>query len=110
MNGQKPYILVLGSTGKTGSRVAADLINRGVPVRTAARSGADVTFDWNQRDSYAPALDGMSRVYLVAPVMRIDFADDVSAFLDAAEAAGVHHVTFLSAYGMEHSPDTVATR
>jgi uncharacterized protein YbjT (DUF2867 family) len=110
MSGQDPSTLVLGSTGKTGSRVAAALFNRGLPVRTAARSGAHVTFDWSRRDSYAPALDGMSRVYLVAPVMRIDFADDVSAFLDEAEAAGVQHVTFLSAYGMERAPDDVATR
>ncbi len=110
MNKRDLSTLVLGSTGKTGSRVAADLINRGLKIRTAARSGADVTFDWNQRDSYGPALDGIGRVYLVAPVMRIDFADDVSAFLDAAEAAGVQHVTFLSAYGMEHAPDKVATR
>src|SRR5258708_16112584 len=110
MNKRDLFTLVLGSTGKTGSRVVADLINRGLKIRTAARSGADVTFDWNQRDSYAPALDGIGRVYLVAPVLRIDFADDVSAFLDAAEAAGVQHVTFLSAYGMEHAPDKVATR
>ena len=110
MNKRDLFTLVLGSTGKTGSRVVADLINRGLKIRTAARSGADVTFDWNRRDSYAPALDGIGRVYLVAPVMRIDFADDVSAFLDAAEAAGVQHVTFLSAFGMEHAPDKVATR
>jgi uncharacterized protein YbjT (DUF2867 family) len=110
MNEQGRSILILGSTGKTGSRVAAALINRGLQVRTAARSGADVTFDWNQRGTYSPALDGISRVYLVAPVMRIDFADDVSAFLDEAEAAGVRHVTFLSAYGMEDAPDAVATR
>jgi uncharacterized protein YbjT (DUF2867 family) len=110
MNEQDLSTLVLGSTGKTGPRVAAALFNRGLPVRTAARSGANVSFDWSRRDSYAPALDGMSRVYLVAPVMRIDFADDVSAFLDEAEAAGVHHVTFLSAYGMERAPDHIATR
>lgn len=42
--------------------------------------------------------------------MRLDFADDVSAFLDEAEAAGVQHVTFLSVYGMEHASDEVATR
>src|SRR6266850_5429495 len=101
--------LVLGSTGKTGSRVAADLINRGLKIRTAARSGADVRFDWSQRETYARALDGIRRVYLVAPVLRIDFADDVSAFLDEAEAGGGQHVTFLSAYGMEHAPDEVAT-
>ena len=110
MNKRDLTTLVLGSTGKTGFRVVADLINRGLKIRTAARSGADVTFDWNQRDTYAPVLDGIGRVYLVAPVMRIDFADDVSAFLDAAEAAEVQHVTFLSAYGMEHAPDKVATR
>src|SRR6202790_5702520 len=110
MNQRDLFALVLGSTGKTGSRVVADLINRGLKIRTASRSGADVTFDWNQRDSYAPALDGIGRVYLVAPVMRIDFADDGSAFLDEAEAAGVQHVTFLSAYGMERAPDDVATR
>jgi uncharacterized protein YbjT (DUF2867 family) len=105
-----PFTLVLGSTGKTGSRVVTALINRGLPVRTAGRSRADVTFDWSRRDSYGPALDSVGRVYLVAPVMRLDFAEDVSAFLDEAEAAGVQHVTFLSAYGMEHAPDEVATR
>ena len=47
MTKQSPLILVLGSTGKTGSRVAAALIKRGLPVRTAARSRADITFDWS---------------------------------------------------------------
>ena len=110
MNKKGALTLVLGSTGKTGSRVASALIKRGLHVRTSARSRADVTFDWSRRDSYPPALDGIDRVYLVAPVMRLDFADDVSAFLDEAEAAGVQHITFLSAYGIEHAPDEVATR
>ena len=110
MNEQHPTVLVLGATGKTGSRVAADLVNRGTSVRTAARSGADVDFDWSDRDSYAAALKAVDRVYLIAPIMRLDFAADVSTFLDEAEAAGVGHVTFLSAYGMEHAPQEVATR
>ncbi|WP_442543541.1 hypothetical protein ACSBOX_17220 [Arthrobacter sp. KN11-1C] len=49
-------------------------------------------------------------VYLVAPVMRTDFAANVANFLDQAEVAGVQHVTFLSAYGMEHASEAVATR
>lgn len=110
MKKQPTLALILGATGKTGSRVVAELINRGLPVRTAARSGADVKFDWSQRASYAPALDGVDRVYLLAPILRLNFAGDVSAFLDEAEIAGVQHVTFLSAYGMEHAPDEVATR
>lgn len=110
MNTQTPLTLVLGSTGKTGSRVAAELRQRGMRIRTAARSNADVSFDWNQRLSYAPALDGVARIYLVAPTLRLDFAGDVSVFLDEAEAAGVQHITFLSAYGMEQAPDELATR
>lgn len=110
MSEQHPTALVLGATGKTGSRVAADLINRGLPVRTAARSGADIAFDWSDRDSYAPALKGVERVYLIPPLLRLDYADDVSAFLDEAEATGVAHVTFLSAYGMEHAPAEAAIR
>src|SRR5260221_377305 len=110
MNEKHPTVLVLGGTGKTGSRVTAELANRGVAVRTAARSGADVDFDWSDRGSYAPALKAVNRVYLIAPIGRLDFAEDVSTFLDEAEAAGVKHVTFLSAYGMEYAPQEVATR
>jgi uncharacterized protein YbjT (DUF2867 family) len=110
MSGQHPTTLVLGATGKTGSRVAVGLTSRGLPVRTAARSGAGIAFDWSDRGSYAPALKGAGRVYLIPPLLRLDYADDVSAFLDEAEAAGVAHVTFLSAYGMEHAPAEVAVR
>ena len=110
MSQPHPTVLVLGATGKTGSRVAADLVDRGLWVRTAARSGADIDFDWSERASYAPALKAVDRVYLIAPIGRLDFAADVSAFFDEAEAAGVRHVTFLSAHGMEHAPQHIATR
>ncbi len=49
-------------------------------------------------------------MYLVAPVMRTRFAPQVSAFLDLAETAGVQHVTYLSAYGMEMASPEVALR
>ena len=90
--------LVLGATGKTGSRVASRLLSRGLPVRTAARSGADAHFDWDDPETYAPALPGVNRVYLLGPVMRTHFADQVSAFLDQAEAVGARHVTYLLEY------------
>jgi uncharacterized protein YbjT (DUF2867 family) len=102
--------LVLGATGKTGSRVANRLISRGLPVRTAARSGADADFDWDDPGSYAPALQGVTRVYLLGPVMRTDFAGQVSVFLDQAEAAGARHVTYLSAYGIDSAPPETAMR
>ena len=103
-------VLVLGATGKTGSRVAGRLSERGVSVRTAARRGADIHFDWNNPATFEGALQGVTRVYLVSPVMRVDFAGVVSDFLDQAERAGVQNVTYLSAYGMEHAPAEVALR
>jgi uncharacterized protein YbjT (DUF2867 family) len=103
-------VLVLGATGKTGSRVAGRLSERGVSIRTAARGGADIHFDWNNPATFEGALQGVTGVYLVSPVMRVDFAGVVSDFLDQAERAGVQNVTYLSAYGMERAPAEVALR
>ena len=102
-------VLVLGATGKTGSRVARILSERGVAVRAARRDPA-VPFDWNNRSTWAPALKGATGVYLVSPVLRVDFAADVAAFLDDAGRAGVGHVTYLSGYGVQYAPAEVALR
>ena len=106
----KDQTLVLGATGKTGSRVAERLSAHGASVRTAARSGADARFDWDDRATWEQALRGATGLYLVPPTLRIDFAGQVGRFLDQAERAGVGHVTYLSAYGMEHAPAQVALR
>ena len=103
-------VLVLGATGKTGSRVAGRLSAHGASVRTAARSGADVHFDWDDQATWEEVLSGATGLYLVSPVLRIDFAGLVGQFLDQAERAGVGHVTYLSAYGMEYAPAEVALR
>jgi uncharacterized protein YbjT (DUF2867 family) len=103
-------ILVLGATGKTGSRVAQRLADRGTSVRRAARNGADVHFDWSDPKTFEPALRGVSGIYLVFPVMRVDFAGVVSRFLDEAERARVRHITCLSAYGADHARPEMALR
>ncbi len=102
--------LVLAGTGKTGSRVAGKLTKLGLSVRTAARNGADVRFDWDDPATHSPTLRDVDCVYLVAPVMRMNFAGQVSGFLDLAEAAGVRHVTYLSAFGIDQAPPQVAHR
>jgi uncharacterized protein YbjT (DUF2867 family) len=53
-------ILVIGSTGKTGQRVAHQLQARGMPVRHGSRS-ADIPFDWENQQTWAPALDGVEK-------------------------------------------------
>jgi hypothetical protein len=40
--------------------------------------------------------------------MRTDLADRVSVFLDQAGAAGVSHVTYLSAHGTDSAPPEIA--
>jgi uncharacterized protein YbjT (DUF2867 family) len=87
--------------GHRQDRLAAKLAKLGLSVRTAARNGANVRFDWDDATTHRAALQGVDRLYLIAPVMRMDFADQVATFLDLAEAAGVSHVTYLSAYGFD---------
>lgn len=99
--------LVLGGTGRTGTLIARKLIERGFKARTATRKGADVPFDWDDPATFAAALQSVDSVYLLAPVARTRFADQVSQFLDAAESVGVRHVTYLSTYGSDRAPPEV---
>lgn len=98
MNNSGQVTLVLGGTGRTRSLVARKLAERGVRTRTAARHGADVPFDWDNPATHGPALADADRIYLVTPVMRVTYVRLVSDFLDRAEARGVRHVTYLSAF------------
>jgi uncharacterized protein YbjT (DUF2867 family) len=102
--------LVLGGTGRTGSLVARNLHERGLTVRTAARHGADVVFDWDEPSTHSPALEGVDRVYLVTPVLRVRYADQVSDFFDLAQAAGVRHLTYLGAYHGDQAPPEIDMR
>jgi uncharacterized protein YbjT (DUF2867 family) len=107
MDTSRQTTLVLGGTGRTGSLVARKLAQRGLSARTASRHGADVPFDWDNPATHGPALAGVDRIYLVTPVMRVTYARLVSDFLDLAEACGVRHVTYLSAYGSDQAPSEV---
>jgi uncharacterized protein YbjT (DUF2867 family) len=80
VNSEAPTALILGGTGRTGSLLAGGLARRGITPRTAARSGADVRFDWDDPATHADALAGVDRLYLVTPVMRVSYADQVAGF------------------------------
>ncbi|MFD8549691.1 NAD(P)H-binding protein [Streptomyces sp. NPDC059649] len=91
--------LVLGGTGKTGSRVARRLKAAGLPVRTTSRSGGDVRFDLDDAASWAPALDGVTAVYLVEPRLSAstDHAARIPRLVTEAVACGVRRLVLLSA-------------
>lgn len=93
-------VLVLGATGKTGSRVAARLAALGVPVRLGSRA-AEIPFDWTDRSGWTAALTGVDAVYLsYQPDLAVPGAPaDIKAFTAAAERAGVRRVVLLSGRG-----------
>jgi uncharacterized protein YbjT (DUF2867 family) len=91
-------ILVLGATGKTGRRVTSALNALGVANRPVSRR-TEVRFDWSDRSTWGPALDGATAVYLVPPSLNLDDAE-VAEFVPRAVAAGVRRIVLLSARGI----------
>ncbi|GAA1555858.1 NAD(P)H-binding protein [Actinomadura kijaniata] len=104
MTNSNELTLVLAANGKTGRRVADRLEARDVPVRRGSRS-ADLPFDWNDRDTWAPALRDVRAVYLAYyPDLAAPGAPDaIRAFTDAAVAAGVRRIVLLSGRGEEEA-------
>jgi uncharacterized protein YbjT (DUF2867 family) len=90
-------ILVVGSTGKTGKRVVAQLEMRGIAVRHGSRS-ADVPFDWDNPQTWAAALAGIDKVYVTYyPDLAIPGSvDAIRTLTELAKDAGVRRVVLLS--------------
>lgn len=96
----KDNILVIGGTGKTGRRVAAGLEALGHEVRIGARS-AEPSFDWDDPTTFAPALRGMDKAYIVYyPDLAVPGAKEAIATLtETALKEGVEKVVLLSGKG-----------
>jgi len=93
-------ILVIGGAGKTGSRVASRLEARGHEVRLASRSSTPA-FDWHDRSTWAPALEGAGAAYIsFYPDLALPGAPAAIAAL-AAEAVrvGTRRLVLLSGRG-----------
>jgi uncharacterized protein YbjT (DUF2867 family) len=90
-------ILVIGSTGKTGQRVADQLEARGIPVRHGSRS-ADIPFDWENPQTWAPALADVDKVYITYyPDLAVPGSvDAIRRLTELATEAGVGQLVLLS--------------
>jgi uncharacterized protein YbjT (DUF2867 family) len=102
MQGQP--ILVIGATGKTGSRVAARLEVRGLPVRRGSRNPA-TPFDWESPETWAPALTGARAAYVTYfPDLAFPGADDkLESLVETAKDGGVEYLVLLSGRGEHHA-------
>lgn len=100
----KGLTLVLGGTGKTGRRIAARLVNQGIPTRIACRS-ADTAFDWADEKNWNAVLDGVTTVYLsYAPDLGIPGAtDSIRTFVTKAVKQGVQRIVLLSGRGEQEA-------
>ncbi|MFQ6398950.1 NAD(P)H-binding protein [Nocardia sp. KC 131] len=97
-------ILVTAGTGKVGRRVADRLAAKGFPVRIGSRS-AKTPFDWEDRSTWAPVLEGVRAAFLMyTPDIGDPRAGDtIRAFSELAVANGVQRLVLLSARGEDQA-------
>ena len=95
-------ILVTGASGNVGAPLVARLRAEGIPVvPTATRPQAGARrLDFEEPATFAPALEGVGRVFLMRPPHISDTRRYLRPFIRAMEAAGVEHVALLSLMGV----------
>jgi uncharacterized protein YbjT (DUF2867 family) len=93
-------ILIIGGAGKTGLRVNTLLQARGLPTRAVSRS-TPIPFDWTRPETWAPALDGVSKAYVTfQPDLAVPGAAEAIAELSGmAQEKGLERVVLLSGRG-----------
>jgi NAD(P)H dehydrogenase (quinone) len=111
-----PTLAVTGSTGRLGGRVARRLAAAGVPQRLVVRdrvraprlAGTEVAAaEYGDLDAGRRALAGIQTLFMVSGSETPNRVDQHRTFIDAAVAAGLEHVVYLSFYGA--APDATFT-
>jgi uncharacterized protein YbjT (DUF2867 family) len=95
-------VLVLGGTGRTGSRIASRLAQRGVHTTIASRR-ATVPFLWEDRSTWDDTLHGSAAAYVCySPDLAFDgVAGLIAEFAYRARQLGVRRLVLLSGRGEE---------
>ena len=97
-------ILVIGASGKTGSRVANRLEKLGKSVRYGTRR-ASIPFDWENENTWAAALEGAQSAYVTYfPDLAFPGAvQKIDALCAAARSSGLERLVLLSGRGEQHA-------
>ena len=102
--------LITGAAGNVGQHVVRAAVARGLGVMAAGRdpdllrelfggAAEAARFDYRDRATWAGALEGVDRLFLVRPPAIADTRETLNPFVDAARERGVEHVVFLSVEG-----------
>lgn len=97
-----------GATGRIGGRVAARLATKGVPLRLLVRDpdrapdlpgATPVVAPFGDGDAVREALTGVETAFMVSASEAADPVQQHLTFVEAAAAAGVRHLVYLSFQG-----------
>ncbi len=118
----KSLILVTGATGKTGSAVVRQLLDRGYPVRATVRKrderadeleslGAEVVVaDFHDLRSMRDAMEGAGRTYFVYPPQGGRLVEATVIAATAAQDAGVRGFVNMSQISAREYSDSPLAR
>jgi len=113
---QLPLLAITGSTGHIGGLVSKHLAGVGIPQRLLARNperapsmpGAlALQCSFENTDESRSALAGTQTLFMVSASENSERLSQHRAFIDAATAAGVRHIVYLSFFGA--APDATFT-
>jgi uncharacterized protein YbjT (DUF2867 family) len=100
----KKLSLIIGSSGKTGMRVAKRFNSNGLNYRAGTRH-SEIPFDWYDTRTWQKALHGINGVYIVfSPDLSVPGAPVIIRnFVKVAKICGVKHLVLLSGRGEEEA-------
>ncbi|MBE9563908.1 MAG: NAD(P)H-binding protein [Proteobacteria bacterium] len=100
----KKIPLIIGSSGKTGRRVAERFNANGLEYRAGSRH-SKIPFDWYDAGTWQRALHGINAIYVVfSPDLAVPGAPAIiKDFVQVAKTCGVDHLVLLSGRGEEEA-------
>jgi uncharacterized protein YbjT (DUF2867 family) len=115
----KPRILITGASGNVGREIvkalqrfhadAADIVLAATTLKESKDGDSameTVEFDFMRPDTVKAALRGITTLFLLRPPPISDVPRYIAPAIDAAKAAGVGHIVFLSLNGVEKQTRT----
>ncbi len=104
--------LIIGATGNVGKELVKLLPSAGIPFILGVRNVQKakemfepghtlVPFDYDQQDTYKPALEEVEKLFMVAPPIAEGALHKAYTLIDAAQKVGIKHLVFISASAIE---------